>query len=392
MTVARSVSRLITLIAIYAVDRLRPRRYQQGMMTRRLAVILSVFFYWSCAAHPPQATSTVSERLDQPARPIESPHSTELPADAPQTNEPAEEVHVEPDEALAWINGRRIRRATFDKMLLESHGLAVLEQLIALQLVKDRAMQDGITVTEADVQAEYDRSLGELARTVAHEDDPARLKNIGEQVLRDFLREKNFSLAEYRISVERNAYLRIMVQADLTVSDEQVREEFERRFGRKALVRHIVLPDLDAVVAVRRQLESGADFAELASSYSLHSISGSAGGLLPPFARGDAQVPGLLREIAFGLEPGGLSSAVNIDGRYHLVRLERFVEADDDTLTPSLASELRMALQGRQSRQAMQDLERQLLDQADIRIEEEVLRHQFMTKHRPDPSGLRTED
>ncbi len=352
-------------------------------MIRCLALILPVFLFWSCAANPPQATSTVSERLDRPPHAIEPPHSTDPPTDAPQTSEPSEEVHAEPDEALAWINGRRIRRATFDKMLLESHGLEVLEQLIALQLVKDRAMRDGITVTETEVQAEYDRSLGELARTVAHEGDPARLKDIGEQVLRDFLREKNFSLAEYRISVERNAYLRIMVEADLTVSDEQVREEFERRFGRKALVRHVVLPDLDAVAAVRQQLESGADFAELARSYSLHSISGSAGGLLPPFARGDAQVPDLLREIAFGLAPGGLSSAVNIDGRYHLVRLERFVEADDDTLTPSLASELRMVLQGRQSRQAMQDLERQLLEQADIRIEEEVLRGQFMTKHRP---------
>ena len=356
-------------------------------MIRRLALVLPVFFVWSCAANSPQAASTVSERLDRPTRPIESPHSTEPTADAPQTSEPAAEAPAEPDEALAWINGRRIRRATFDKMLLESHGLAVLEQLIALQLVKDRAVRDGITVSEADVQAEYDRSLGELARTVAHEDDPARQKEIGEQVLQDFLREKNFSLAEYRISVERNAYLRIMVAADVTVSDEQVREEFERRFGRKALVRHIVLPDLDAVAAVRRQLESDVDFAELARSYSLHSISGSAGGLLPPFARGDAQVPGLLREIAFGLEPGELSSAVNIDGRYHIVRLERFIEADDDTLTSSLASELRMALEGRQSRQAMQDLERQLLDQADIRIEEEVLRRQFMTKHRPDTSS-----
>ena len=83
---------------------------------------------------------------------------------------------------------------------------------------------------------------------------------------------------------------------------------------------------------------------------------------------------------------------MNIVGRYHLVRLERFIEADDDTLTSSLASELRMALQGRQSRQAMQDLERQLVDQADIQIEEEVLRQQFMTKHRPGRPGLRTDD
>ncbi len=352
-------------------------------MIRRFALILPVFCCWACAANSPQSASTVGERLDRPAHPIESSHSSEPPADAPQTSASAEEVQAEPDEALVWINGRRIHRTTFDKLLIESHGLAVLEQLIALQLVKDRAMRDGITVTEADVQVEYDRSLGELARTVAHNDDPARLKDIGEQVLRDFLREKNFSLAEYRISVERNAYLRRMVEADLTVSDEQVREEFERRFGRRAVVRHIVLPDLDGVAAVRQQLGSGTDFAELARSYSMHSISGSAGGLLPPFTRGDAQVPGLLREIAFGLSPGGLSSAVNIDGRYHLVRLEQFIEADDDTLTPSLASELRMALQSRQSHQAMQDLERQLLKQADIRIEEEVLRNQFMTKHRP---------
>jgi foldase protein PrsA len=362
----------------------RSRRYQQGMTITRFAVILPVSLSLSCAANAPQATTTVSERLDRPAEAIDPPRSTEPAADAAQTSEAAEVVQTEPGKALVWINGRRIHRAAFDKLLLESHGLAVLEQLIALQLVKDRAMRDGITVTEEEVQSEYDRSVDELARTVAHESDPARLKEIGEQVLQDFLSEKNFSLAEYRISVERNANLRKMVEADSSVSDADVREEFERRFGRKAVVRHIVLPDLDAVAAVRQQLESGVEFAELARSYSLHSISGSAGGLLPPFTRGDAQVPGLLREIAFGLEPGGLSSAVNIDGGYHLVRLERFVEADDDSLTPALENELRMALQSRRSRQAMQDLERQLLEKADIQIEEEVLRRQFMSKHRPD--------
>ncbi len=345
--------------------------------------MLTALLTGACQVDHPPVSSTVGGRL-------------ELPGSTPSTSAAARSKHKSPDgprpaatETVAWVNGRAISASRFNELLFQSQGLSALEQLISLELVKSQASRDQVSVSEADVEAEYDRSLEELARSVVDQDDLTRLRAIGEQVLQDFLRKNNFSLAEYGTSVERNAYLRKLIEVDITINDEEVREEFTRRYGRRAVVRHIVVPDLAAVAEMRKQLEAGADFAELARSHSIHRISGSAGGLLPPFTEGDSQVPGLLRQVAFSLKPGEASSAVNIDGQYHLVRLERFIEPENQALSPSLSVQLRLSLQGRKTRQAMQNLERRLFEQADIRIENPTLRRQFDDKHRNDQTPNR---
>ena len=123
------------------------------------------------------------------------------------------------------------------------------------------------------------------------------------------------------------------------------------------------------------------EFAEVARIRSIHRLSGSAGGLLPPFSRGDLQIPEVMREAAFALQPGHLSSTLLIDGRYHILKLDRFVDPQQQDFTLAFAERLRHDLSNRKTRQAMQDLERKLFDQADIRVEDPVLSQQFRSKY-----------
>lgn len=350
---------------------------------RALRFMLIALLACNCRSNNPSTVGTVSDRLSQPR--VTSRPQAGSTARGPSLEAP----HSTIADTLARVDGRAISRDRFNELLLAGHGLAVLEQLIALELVKAHAAREQINVSPADLQAEYNRSLEEMASAVVDQDDPDQLRTIGAQVLEDFLREKNLSMAEYQVSLERNAHLRKMVESDVTVSDEEVREAFAGRYGRQAVVRHIVSPDLASAAEIRRQLEAGADFGELARSYSMHRISGAAGGLLPPFTQTDAQVPDLLRQVAFGLQPGETSGVLNMDGQHHVVRLERFLEPADSTLTPSRSMQLRQRLWSQKTREAMQERERRLFDAADIRIQDNALRRQFDRKHRAERSPNR---
>lgn len=340
-----------------------------------LRYVLIALLACNCTPNNSPTVGTVGDRLSQPRANSRSQAGSTAPGQSSET------PHSTKADTLARVDGRSISRERFNELLLAGHGLAVMEQLIALELVKAHAAREQINVSPADIQAEYNRSLEELAGAVVDQGDPDQLRTIGAQLLEDFLREKNLSMAEYQVSLERNAYLRRMVESDVTVSDEEVRQAFAGRYGRQAVVRHIVSPDLRSAAEIRRQLEAGADFAELARSYSIHRVSGAAGGLLPPFTQTDAQVPDLLRQVAFGLQPGETSGVLNMDGQHHVVRLERFLEPADTTLTPLRTKQLRQRLWSQKTRRAMQERERRLFDAADIWIQDSALRRQFDRKH-----------
>lgn len=348
-----------------------------------LRYMLIALLACNCSSNDSPTVGTVGDRLSRPRASSRPQAGSIAPGQSPETAAPTL-AHT-----LARVDGRAITRERFNELLLAGHGLAVLEQLIALELVKAQAAREQINVSPADIQAEYNRSLEEMADAVVDQNGSDQLRTIGAQVLDNFLREKNLSMAEYQVSVERNAYLRKMVESDVTVSDEEVREAFAGRYGRQAVVRHIVSPDLASSAEIRRQLKAGADFAELARSYSIHRVSGAAGGLLPPFTQNDARVPDLLRQVAFGLQPGETSGVLNMDGQHHVVRLERFLEPADSALTPSRSKQLRQRLWFQKTRRAMQQRERRLFDAADIRIQDSALRLQFDRKHRAERSPNR---
>ena len=340
----------------------------------RFSPLLALFFF-ACQSDQPRSAGSVGGAIDR------TPSQSASSDDRNQADGHSGRSAHQPSEVVATVNGRELSRHRFQTLMLESRGLAILEQLLALEMVKDHAQRERISIGQADLDAEYDRSLEELARSMIDTHDAAELRQVGKQILEDFLRQKNLSLPEFQLSVDRNTYLRKMVRETVAVSDEEVKTEFDRRFGRQAIARHVVCPDIAAATSVRKELKAGAEFAEVARTRSIHRLSGSAGGLLPPFSRGDLQIPEVMREAAFALQPGHLSSTLLIDGRYHILKLDRFVEPQQQDFTLAFAERLRHDLSNRKTRQAMQDLERKLFDQADIRVEDPVLSQQFRSKY-----------
>lgn len=277
------------------------------------------------------------------------------------------------EEALVTVNGRPIERRRIVDLLLAGHGPGILEQIVVLESARRLAAQRGLTVNETDIQAEYARSLETLTAPPPSAEPQPLDRKAGQAILDDILARRNISPAEYQIGMERNAYLRKLVQGQLRIPEEQLRAEFDRTYGRRVEVRHIQLPGLSAAQEVRRRLDAGADFADLARHMSANPDTARNGGLLPPFPDTDPDVPPLLREVAFALKDGEVSNPFHVERGWHILRRERILEAtpvDFDAARQDTENRLRDRL----SAPAMQQLYRSLYTQADIIIHDAVLR------------------
>lgn len=283
-------------------------------------------------------------------------------------------------ETLATVDGTPIDRQRVVSLLLRGHGAGLIEQLAVLKCAERRASRTGVVVTQADIDAEYDRSLQRAAASLGFESSDETVRETDrrrtEQWLDAYLAQRNVSPSEFDLLVRINAYLRALTEHELTVDVEQLRLEFERTHGPKVEVRHIQLATLAEANRVADRIKAGESFSALARLYSANIQSAVLGGLLPAFTANDPDVPALLREAAFTLQPGQVSMPIRIDPWYHLVRGERRIAAVGGSFEES-RSQLEHRVRERSIRPLMERLYTDLLDGADIRISDPDLRHAF---------------
>lgn len=227
---------------------------------------------------------------------------------------------VEKGAVMAVVNGQPIYMSQLYEVLLRGQGLEMSQQLIATEVVQQEANRQGVSVTEADVQAEHLRLLAVTFPTLPEIEQR-------ERALAKEMERKGVSRMRWDLIVRRNAYLHKLAGPRVQVSEEQLRQEYADQYGRKVEVRHIELESLDEVERVQKQLRLKASFEDLARRVSKN-VTGAQGGLLPLIGReGPKDIPDLIRQVALALkEPGDVSEPVRVGYAYHLLRLERVIE------------------------------------------------------------------
>jgi len=280
-------------------------------------------------------------------------------------------------DAVALVNGAPISQARLCEVLTDAYGVEVLQQLIVLELAKQETARRGLRVKPADVDAEYQYSLNKIAQEAGMQPEEASDANKRE-ALRLLLDNKRISMAEFMLSMERNAHLRKLAERELRIDEATLREEFARTYGEKALVRHIQIPVHDAarLHEVQNRLARGEDFAELARRYSVNPQTAARGGELEPFAF-NADLDPALREAAFSLKPGETSrAAVRTGDFYHFLKLERRIPPEDvrfDDVRETVERSLRERAAGKQ----MEALALELFDKAKIKVIDRALDERY---------------
>ena len=174
----------------------------------------------------PTAGGCASDPIN--AAPVVAPDRPATTDDAGTTQRP-----------VARVNGRTIHWTDFQKRLLETHGLTILQQMIAVELVADQADRVGVAVTEEEINAEYARQLDRvypLPHPTRTDDDRRRQ----ERAIAAVLARQGLTLDEFHLKVRRDVYLQKLAQRELVVTEDDLQREFRILHGPRVSLQIIV--------------------------------------------------------------------------------------------------------------------------------------------------------
>ncbi|MBM7620773.1 foldase protein PrsA [Bacillus tianshenii] len=158
--------------------------------------------------------------------------------------------------------------------------------------------------------------------------------------------------------------------ADVEVTEDEVKEYYE---GKKEDIRasHILVEDEATAQEVKKKLDEGGDFAELAQEYSTDTASAANGGDLDWFGPGK-MVPAF-EEAAFSMEVNEISKPVKSDFGYHIIKVTEKMGSFEE-MREKLEDELRRSKIGQETVDAAVEKE---LDKANVKVKESSLKNTF---------------
>ncbi len=274
------------------------------------------------------------------------------------------------DPVIAKAGEIRITRRELADLVLEGYGRKVLEEYALLLVTREEAKRRGVATGETVLKEEMDRVLSDMA--------PGSSRDQQEKLLRFMLQSRGVSRTEFEMLLERQGLLRRMAGGDAEVTEEMLKQEYERLHGRRARVRVLAAESPRKVEEAVRRAKGGADFAQLARELSEDPRTAANDGLLGPFSRQEPEVPLAIREAAFGMtEPGSLSGVISYPDAsgmpwWCVIRLEEWAEADG-TDPESVRGELVQSARQREIQRRMGAIQNELRARMNLEIYDPIL-------------------
>ena len=262
------------------------------------------------------------------------------------------------DRYLQVLGAQRLTTEEFEEM--QRRDLLVGK-------VRD-SLQKNVTVTDAEIEQEYRDSQEKLELEVVRIAPAAFEKQVrvtDSELAAFFETRKEEFRAPERIALSHIEFLPQRYVDEVTFDDAELEVFYRRNLDRfetpeQARAAHILVrvPD-GADEAMRKQkrdqaekllaeAKGGKDFAALAREFSDDKASAVNGGDLGSFTRG-TMVP-TFEQAVFNLKPGEISSLVETQFGYHIIKLNTLVEAKVLPLT-EVADEIKRGLRIEKARQ-----------------------------------------
>jgi foldase protein PrsA len=221
----------------------------------------------------------------------------------------------------------------------------------------------------------YEKVLGDTYEVTSEELDE-RLNELKQQLGPQF--EAALMQSGFKDEEQLKQTLRIsMLQekaaiADIELTDEEVQQYYDTM---KPEIRasHILVEDEATAQEVKKKLEEGGDFAELATEYSTDTASAANGGDLDWFGAGK-MLPEF-EEAAYNLEVDQISDPVQSMYGYHIIKVTDKKEKQPlEEIRAEVEDELRRSKVGQESVDAAVEKE---LENAKVEVKESSLKNTF---------------
>lgn len=238
----------------------------------------------------------------------------------------------------------------------------VLRQLINQKLIIQKAGELNLSVDDSKVSTWIKRTR--------------QKQKLSRQQFKRLIERYGLDFADYRDQIRQNLLkmkvVRVKLGSQVSISDQRVDEVYNQEYSEDAgeetyiSLEHILLrpdqntpEDMEKTKAlankVRRQLDQGGSFAELARKYS-DGPAAKDGGKLGQFTKGQLQEE--VEKHAFDLDVGQLSNVIRTRLGFHIMRVtEKGMKASSNV------RQKKNRIRGRLRRKAMQDEMKRYLDE-----------------------------
>jgi peptidyl-prolyl cis-trans isomerase C len=214
----------------------------------------------------------------------------------------------------------------------------IMPQLVDIEIAKAYAEEQGITVTEAEVNREMEILKDQVAQQAQ-----AQGQDVGrEEAFEQALQQADLTEEELREQIRQQLPVQEVqerVAEGAGPSDEEVKRFYEENKAAQfttpetRCTRHILFnkDQQQQAEEVKGQLQDGGDFAELAREFSQDPGSAEQGGDLGCIGQGET-VPNF-EEAVFGAEQGEIVGLVETEFGYHIIEVTDIREESSQPLT-----------------------------------------------------------
>lgn len=292
------------------------------------------------------------------------------------------------DRVVARVNGVGILREEYETAVNQSRQTyamqgqqisdaelgefrqAVLDQLIARELIYQRALQQGVEPGAEQIDAQLEQMRSQFDT---------------DEAWQQALETNNVTEAELRDQLERQSLIQTLVSQAVPQSFDVAESEIQTFYDENPQVfeqsaqiaaRHILIDTRELseeadiedarqrAEALRQELIDGADFAALAQEWS-EGPSAPRGGDLGTFGRGQMVAP--FEEVAFALEVGEISEIVQTQFGFHVIQVTERIEGGVSPLE-DVTADIRQYLNQRKREEALQSFIDGLREEAEVEV------------------------
>ncbi|TDL35395.1 foldase [Jeotgalibacillus sp. S-D1] len=257
-------------------------------------------------------------------------------------------------DVIATTSAGDITKEEFYKEMKSTVG----EQALQMMILED-ILQEKYPVEDEEIQADIEAMKEQYG---------------GEEQFNAVIAQQGHTEESFSEMLRLNKLQENALVADIEVTDEEIEKKYDQ-MKKEVNARHILVEDEETALEVKKLLEEGGDFTELAKEYSTEPAAQESGGELGFF--GPGQMDPAFEEAAFNLEPNVISDPVQSSFGFHIIEVTETKEvevADLEEMRDDIAHDIKMS---KADQTQITPIVQGILRDAEIDIKDEELSSSF---------------